>query len=97
MQPIIIDQQGIVRFKENKIVSYLLAQSDIDMNDLTRLEFIDEDREQFAQLIGYSVCGFFDLSYASEETIETAETAKHALIWECYYQGRGKFWMMNCC
>ncbi len=35
--------------------------------------FSDEDREQFAQLIGYSLNGFGELSYVSEETYEAAE------------------------
>jgi len=36
------------------------------------MKFNDEEREQFAQLIGYSVSGFGDLSYVSDETFETA-------------------------
>ena len=38
------------------------------MNDLNSRVFSIEDREQFAQLIGYSVSGFGDLSYVSDET-----------------------------
>jgi hypothetical protein len=39
---------------------------------LACLPFSDEDREQFAQLIGYSLGGFGDLSYASDEVYNAA-------------------------
>ena len=32
--------------------------------------FSQEDQEQFAQLIGYSVSGFGDLSYVSDDTFD---------------------------
>jgi len=35
--------------------------------------FPQEDREQFAQLIGYSLSGFGELDYVSDETYEVAE------------------------
>jgi hypothetical protein len=43
------------------------------MNTLSCIDFSQEDREQFAQLIGYSLCGFSDLSYVSDETYYKAE------------------------
>ncbi len=33
------------------------------MNDLAVKDFSDEDRCQFAQLIGYSISGYEELSY----------------------------------
>ena len=68
-QPIVLDTHGCIRFKSNKIVTYLLDNGGIDMNKLAGLEFSDEDREQFAQLIGYSVSGASDLSYVSDRVI----------------------------
>lgn len=73
IQDIETDDHGILRFKENKIVTYLLDNGPYDMNDLAVLEFSQEDREQFAQLIGYSLCGFSELSYTSDEIIESAD------------------------
>ena len=35
----------------------------------------NEDRAQFAQLIGYSVSGWGDLSYVADEAIVAADTA----------------------
>jgi hypothetical protein len=34
------------------------------MNTLALMPFDDDDRRQFAQLIGYSVDGYLDLPYA---------------------------------
>lgn len=73
IQPIIIDDNGFLRFKENKIVRYLLDNGGIDMNMLAILQFPKEDEEQFAQLIGYSLSGFSELSYVSDETYSAAE------------------------
>lgn len=70
-QPI-IEVEGIIRFKENKIVSYLLDNGGIDMNKLAILPFSKEDRIQFAQLIGYSVSGFSNLSYVSNKAYKKA-------------------------
>ncbi|MBX3588755.1 MAG: hypothetical protein KF796_19155 [Ramlibacter sp.] len=58
---------GVLRFKSNAIVRHLRAHSSIDMNDLAKLSFSDEDRRQFAQLIGYSVSGYQDLDYVQRD------------------------------
>ncbi|WP_323946625.1 hypothetical protein [Aeromonas hydrophila] len=70
-QPI-VKREGVIRFKENKIVCHLLDHGGITMNDLSILDFSVEDREQFAQLIGYSLNGFGELSYVRSDTYETA-------------------------
>ncbi len=70
-QPLEKDSEGIQRFKQNKIVRYLLDAGPFDMNDLALMPFDDEDRQQFAQLIGYSVCGYSDLDYVSDERFES--------------------------
>jgi hypothetical protein len=65
MQPIEWDEHGVIRFKENRLVRHLLDNGGLDMNDLARVPGItDDERSQFAQLIGYSVSGYGDLSYA---------------------------------
>lgn len=73
MQPIVMDKHGVARFKENKIVTYLLDHGPNDMNSLAHVPFEQNDREQFAQLIGYSVSGYGDLSYASAESVAVAD------------------------
>lgn len=70
-----LDNDGIRRFRRNEIVIYLLDCGPFDMNHLAIRGFSREDYEQFAQLIGYSVSGFSDLSYVSDETLELADRA----------------------
>lgn len=75
MQPVVRDKHGTIRFRENAIVRHLLDNGGIDLNKLARLNFTIEDREQFAQLIGYSVCGYHELSYVSDESAARASVA----------------------
>jgi hypothetical protein len=72
IQPLYIDQSGLARFKENAIVVHLLDNGGIDMNALAFLDFTQSDREQFAELIGYSLRGFSELSYVTDETLNAA-------------------------
>lgn len=81
MQPIGWDGHGVIRFKRNAIVDALLdectALGGIDLNDIAvRVQtggFPIEDQIQLAQLIGYSVSGFGDLSYAPEGMVARAD------------------------
>jgi len=72
LQPLYTDERGTTRFKANAIVRYLLDHGGIDMNRLAVLEFSDDDRVQIAQLIGYSISGFGDLSYVSDDVYGVA-------------------------
>ena len=80
MQPIVLDKDGVVRFKRNEIVRFLLDAGPYDLNKLALMPFSDEDREQLAQLIGYSVSGFGDLSYVSAETVQKADKLAEAIL-----------------
>lgn len=73
IQPLAKDEHGTLRFKKNHIVEYLLDNGGIDLNDIARKDFSREDREQFAQLIGYSLSGYGELGYVSDHTYDTAE------------------------
>lgn len=79
MQPLISDEAGVVRFKKNKIVSDLLdfaSKHGMDLNTIgMNRSYSNDDHEQLAQLIGYSVSGFGDLSYVSDETFDKASKA----------------------
>ena len=84
IQPIEKDDRGVFRFKRNKIVEFL---SEGKLNDLAVMNFPQEDWEQLAQLIGYSLSGFGDLSYVKRSTYNAAEamatqsiTEEHARI-----------------
>lgn len=67
MQP--IDDK---RFVPNRIVQHLLDNGGIDLNDIAMLSFTNEERMQFAQLIGYSLGGYSELSYVSDESYDAA-------------------------
>lgn len=70
IQPLANDALGILRFKENSIVTHLYEWAEkrgLGMNELARMDFTEDDRQQFAQLIGYSLCGYGDLSYVSDD------------------------------
>ena len=73
IQPLYKDEDGVIRFQTNKIVRALLDTGKLNLNDIACLNFSQEDREQFAQLIGYSLSGFGELSYVSDETYGAAE------------------------
>lgn len=73
MQPLVYDDKGVLRFKPNAIVQYILDNGGTDLNKIACLPFSKEDRQQFAQLIGYSLGGYSSLSYVDNESYETAE------------------------
>lgn len=72
IQPLIIDKQGVLRFKCNLAVDFLLGHCGLNLNDLATRHSSSADREQFAQLIGYSHSGFGSLSYAGDRVYERA-------------------------
>ena len=74
IQPLSTDAHGVLRFKANAIVQHLLdTHPACDMNTLARMNFTDDDRQQFAQLIGYSLNGYSELqSYVDDEAYGTA-------------------------
>lgn len=73
IQPLEVDENGTLRFKKNAIVRHLLDHGGIDMNALAVMDFSREDREHFAQLIGYSHGGAGELSYMSDEVWYAAQ------------------------
>lgn len=80
----IIDVNGVIRFRQNKIVRHLLdAATKAGIADLNKLEIMDfsrEDRMQLAQLIGYSVSGYGDLGYPSKESVAEADAKADEII-----------------
>ena len=73
IQPVEVDSRGVKRFKENKVVRWLLDNGGKDLNDIARQGFDREEQEQFAQLIGYSLSGASDLGYMSDAVLQAAE------------------------
>lgn len=79
MQPV-IQNADVARFKRNAIVCFLLDAGPYDLNKLALMNFTKADREQFAQLIGYSVSGFGDLSYVSNKAYYAARAQAEKLV-----------------
>lgn len=72
IQPLEKDPNGVIRFKKNHIVDFLATNYGLQ-NLATTTNFPREDWEQLAQLIGYSLSGFGDLSYVADATYLAAE------------------------
>lgn len=72
MQPILLDPTGRPRFKKNSAVEYLAEGR---LNEIASRGYSDEDMAQLAQLIGYSVDGFSELSYVSDADYARAVAA----------------------
>jgi hypothetical protein len=72
LQPLERDEHGYPRFRQNQIVSKLLDEGRFDMNRIADWDVSQDDRIQFAQLIGYSLSGFGELDYVDEETYQAA-------------------------
>ena len=83
IQPIIKDAGGQARFKANKIVQELLdTHPRFYMNDIVRKNFSDDDRQQFAQLIGYSLSGYSELMrYVDDVAYSAAEYVAEGIDW----------------
>ena len=68
MQPIVFDADGAPRFKRNAIVRALLdhgRRTDFDLDRIAEMEFTQDDRCQFAQLIGYGLSSYLELEYVA--------------------------------
>ena len=77
MQPIVKDEHDVARFQKNRIVYDLWKEGKVDLNTIgiraADGEYTEAEQMQFAQLIGYSVSGFGDLSYADREVVRRAD------------------------
>lgn len=83
MQPVVVAQDKCHRFLENKMVNHLYEWArdrGMGLNEMAVMGFSDEDRMQFAQLIGYSVSGYGELGYVSDKSYEEAARRSAALL-----------------
>lgn len=60
-QPFALDEAGVLRYRRNALVGYLVDHGNIDLNTLGVVAAPLQDQQQFEQLIGYSVSGYGDL------------------------------------
>lgn len=82
IQPLAFDAHGVIRFTENKIVRNLLDRARdkgiMDLNSIACEPYSQEDRQQFAQLIGYSLSGYGELSYVDDASFAVASEMAEA-------------------
>ena len=64
---------GVARFRRNRIVSLLLDGGPFDLNQISKMEFSNEDYTQLMQLIGYSVSGYGELSTSPSKMVMKAD------------------------
>lgn len=79
IQPLVTDEHGTVRFKANAIVRDLLDYSSrggFGLNEIAVRAYNREDREQFAQLIGYS----HEVLEAASRMLAHGETEQEARL-----------------
>jgi hypothetical protein len=87
IQPVYLDSSNVIRFLSNRIVSDLLDFSGnhgYTLNTIAMKKYTVEERQQFAQLIGYSVSGYGDLSYVDRRACDRADEMAHELTMQFY-------------
>lgn len=70
-QPLVFDEHGVVRFKQNALVRWLLDFADeqgMGLDHIVRFPYKRSDYEQLMQLIGYSVEDYCELSNVGEKS-----------------------------
>lgn len=72
-QPIYLDSDGRARFRENKIVRFLLNAGPFDLNQICQMPWDPEDYTHLMQLIGYSIDGYGELSTSPAERVIRAD------------------------
>jgi hypothetical protein len=83
MQQMRADERGVIRFRKNTIVDYLVqfaAERGVTLHDLAVHGFDKDDWAQFSQLIGYSVSGWGSLSYVTARQRDKADRRAAALL-----------------
>ena len=83
IQPIVTDDKGVLRFKENRIVRDLLdfaSDRGFGLNEIACHGYSQEDRQQLAQLIGYSLYGYGGLrNYVDDDAYGAAQLMANGL------------------
>lgn len=91
-QPVEWDGKGVIRFRQNDIVVFLLwfaSWRGMGLNEIAGMPnalgvdvpaFSAEDWMQFQQLTGYSVSGWSDLSYVSAAAYRKAKARETTLL-----------------
>lgn len=79
IQPLAKDIHGVLRFQKNQIVSDIMdcaSSHGLDLNAIARRDYSNKDRQQLAQLIGYSLSGYAELRSYVDDAAYAAAVAK---------------------
>ena len=83
IQPLKLDKYGVLRFKHNDIVIDLLSfasERGFGLNEIACRSYSREDRQQLAQLLGYSLHGYGDLRrYVDDDAYRVAQLMAEGL------------------
>ena len=82
MQPIEKAADGVVRFKANAIVRWLIDTNRTNLNEITMQGFDADDMVQFWQQLGYSVSGYGDLSFIPKDVVRRADRKAERILKE---------------
>jgi len=94
MQPVYLTEHNTLRFRQNALVDLLVdrdsergrvypdfpARTDGGLNWIAMQRFSQADQEQLAQLIGYSISGYHELSYVSDQSAAQASALAHKIM-----------------
>lgn len=71
VQPVVVDGEGVARFRQNRAVRWLVDQLNLagrsTLNEIDVLGFDREDLRQLVQLLGYSIDHYAELGFATPE------------------------------
>ena len=68
-------KKHVLRFLENRIIRDLCDEGAIDLNEIATKyhdEKYNQDHQQLAQLLGYSLSGYLELPYVDEDARHSA-------------------------
>jgi hypothetical protein len=68
MQPIVVADDGVVRFQANKVIEWIVDSGKVSLDDVAMLKVPVGDKEQFWQMLGYSVSGYGGLLFVRRKT-----------------------------
>lgn len=83
MQPIGFAEDGVLRFKKNEIIEFLVDSKQWDLDQIFLMVrngmFCKEDAAQLMQLVGYSVSGYGELNVSPRESVYKADAIAEEL------------------
>lgn len=84
MRPIFIDDANRPAFKGNAVIQYLVRSGKLNMvqavEKIADKSLPQEDIDEFYQLVGYSIGGYCEIKFVSDESCEKALAIAERLV-----------------